>query len=149
MTITSITRFDAAHRLASGCAVLTMCSLALLLCGCGAGPTGNVAHWSGAVTLDGQALPADASGSITFRSIGSGGGQAVTVQITDGRYDSPQTPKGTVMAYFEISQPTGKTYFSDRVQKEIQETKSIVPDKHSQGIQVEVAENNSSANFEL
>lgn len=110
---------------------------------------GNTAHWSGEVTLDGQPLPADASGSITLRTMGPGGGQAVTVQIKDGRYDSPQTPKGTVIAYFDISQPTGRTYFSDRVQKEIQETKSIVPDKHAQGVQVEVSGNDPAANFEL
>jgi hypothetical protein len=115
--------------------------------GCGGGSSsGNTAHLQGAVTLAGQPLPADAEGAITFRS-DSGG--AVTVQITEGRYDSPATPKGAVKAYVNISKPTGKTYRSERTGADVAETINIVPAKYSGGIDVQVSEDNEDQNFDL
>lgn len=127
----------------------TACLIVLPLTGCGTDSKGDVAHWSGEVTLDGKPLPDDAEGSITFRSMGAGGGQAVTVRVENGHYDSPQTPKGKVIAYFDINRPTGRTYHSERVGKDVQETKSIVPEEHLQGIEFDVTEDKSDASIDL
>jgi hypothetical protein len=113
---------------------------------CGGSSSGNTAHLEGTVTIGGQPLPADAEGAITFRS-DSGG--AATAPITQGRYDSPATPKGAVKAYFSISKPTGKTYKSERTGAEIEETISIVPASVSGGVDVEVSGDNSDQNFDL
>ena len=125
---------------------------ALLFClplaGCGGGSDGNTAHWSGTVTIGGQPLPADAEGSITFRPT-SREGKPVSVPIENGRYDSPNTPKGQVIALFSIQRPTGRTYHSDRTGEDVAETEDIVPVKHGQGMKLDVQGDDSEANLEL
>jgi hypothetical protein len=117
--------------------------------GCDGGGSSNTAHWQGTVTVDGQPLPGDATGSITFRPIGSGTARAVTVPIENGSYDSPQTPKGTVRAIFGITRPTGEARFDERAGREIAELESIVPEKSAQGVDIEVTGNNADGNFDL
>ncbi|MAT69834.1 MAG: hypothetical protein CMJ58_09950 [Planctomycetaceae bacterium] len=117
--------------------------------GCSGGGNENVAHWSGAVTIGGQPLPAGAEGSITFRPTGNGDAKAVSVTINDGKYDSPNTPKGSVIAYFDINVPAGPPVYSERVGREIQEMKSIVPPSQSQGMPLTINEDNSDANLDL
>jgi hypothetical protein len=115
--------------------------------GCGGGSSsGDTAHLQGTVTIGGQPLPADAHGSITFRN---DAGKAVTAPIVDGSYDSPQTPRGAVKAYFTISTPTGKTYKSERTGAEVPETVSIVPASASGGLDVEVSTDKRDQNFDL
>jgi hypothetical protein len=130
--------------------IVSLFALAMTLgwcVGCGGGSSsGNTAHLEGTVTIGGQPLPADAEGAITFRS-DSGG--AATAPITQGRYDSPATPKGAVKAYFTISKPTGKTYKSERTGADVAETISIVPASVSGGVDVEVSGDNSEQNFDL
>ena len=115
--------------------------------GCGGGTSSDdTAHLQGVVTIDGQPLPAEAQGSITFRN---DAGRAITAPIVEGRYDSPQTPRGAVKAYFTISKPTGKTYKSGRTGADVPETVSIVPASASGGLDVEVSADNSDQNFDL
>ena len=129
--------------------VVTSCLLSMSLVGCGGDSNSNVVHWSGEITLDGKPLPSDCVGSITFRPMTSSGGQAVTVRIENGHYDSPQTPKGKVQAFFDIERPTGRTFHSDRVDKDVPETESIVPSEHAQGMEFDVTEDKSDANIDL
>lgn len=122
--------------------------IALAVClGCGGGSSaGDTAHLQGTVTIGGQPLPADAEGAITFRNAA---GKAATAPIVQGRYDSPETPKGAVKAYFTISKPTGKTFKSERTGTEVAETISIVPANVVGGIDVDATTDNSSQNFDL
>lgn len=125
------------------------CVLVAVMTGCHSDSSADVAHWSGEITIDGQPLPDDATGTISFRPVGGGTAPAAGAPIENGRYDSPNTPKGSVMVYFDIQQPTGKSHYSERVGQEIQETKSIVPAEHGQGIQKEVTGDNLEADFDL
>jgi hypothetical protein len=121
----------------------------MLVMGCDGGGSSNTAHWQGTVTVDGQPLPGDAAGSITFRPVGSGTARAVTVQIENGKYDSPETPKGNVKAFFNIERPTGETYTSERTGEEVVVTESMVPETSAQGLDIEVTGNNADGNFDL
>jgi hypothetical protein len=137
---------------AVSCLVLNVaaaCVMIMTLTGCGKNSTDKTAHWSGEITLGGKPLPDDAEGSITFRPLSPKGGQAVTVRIENGSYDSPLTPKGKIIAYFDINQPTGRTFHSDRVGKDVPETKSIVPAGPAQGMEFNVTGDKSDANIGL
>jgi hypothetical protein len=68
----------------------------------------------GAVTLDGQALPSSALASVSFQPVKIGAGRATSAQIVDSRYDCPNVPLGTVVAYLHMSIPTGRTFRSER-----------------------------------
>ena len=119
-----------------------------LLTGCGTS-SDRVAHLTGEVTLDGQPLSEQASASITFRPVGEAG-QPVSAQIVQGRYDCPNVPRGTVLAVFSISVPTGRTLQGDlRTGEGNREFKSVAlsPDQ-SVGIELEVTDDDT-VNFEL
>lgn len=134
-----------ARRVVSAALVLGMAATV----GCSGGGNENVAHWSGAVTIGGQPLPDGAVGTITFRPTAGDTAPAASVPIENGRYDSPNTPKGSVVAYFDITAPTGRTYHSERVGKDIPEMKSIVPPEKNQGMTLTVDEDKSDANLDL
>lgn len=120
-----------------------------LLVGCGgSGAGGDTAHWQGEVTIDGQPLPAGTQGSITFRPEGAQA-KPITVQVVDGKYDSPQTPKGKITAYFDLNKPTGKTFTSERTGEVVEEMESIVPRENLQGVQLEVTEDKTDATIDL
>lgn len=130
--------------------VLFTLSALLVTAGCGSGSTSeDTAHWQGTVTIGGNPLPADAVGSITFRPVGESSAKPVTVQIVDGTYDSPATPRGKVKAYVNVSKPTGRTMHSDRTGQDVPEMESIVPPERSMGIDLDVEGDNSEANIEL
>ena len=115
--------------------------------GCG-GDGKATAHLQGTVTLDGKPLPNDATGSLIFQPVG-GQGKPVTVPIdNDGNYDSPNTPMGQVRVTFNIQQPTGPEYTTDRGTK-ARDIKNIVPEKSLLGRDLEVTGDNSSQNFDL
>lgn len=117
--------------------------------GCGNSSLGNTAHLEGTVTLGGQPLPADAEGAITFRPTQSGQGRPVTVTIVDGKYDSPETPKGALKVFVSIVKPTGRMLKSERTGGEYQETASIVSAKYGDGIDLDVAGDKADQNFDL
>jgi hypothetical protein len=117
-----------------------------IMSGCGerAAPT---AHLAGAVTLSGKPIPADAEAALSFEPLG--GGKSVSAPITNGRYDSPQTPLGAVLVKFYISRRTGPVKISERTGKEFQEIANLVPPARAAGMNIEVSEENLSQDFEL
>jgi len=115
--------------------------------GCGGGAS-NTAHVQGQVTIEGQPLPADAIGSITFQPTAPGQGPTAGAPLEDGRYDSPQTPLGPLRAYITVQQPTGRTIDNARGAP-APEYKNIVSDQYGAGIEVEVAGDRDDLNFDL
>jgi hypothetical protein len=128
-----------------GLLVLSLCTM---LPGCGGGG-GDTAHLQGTVTIGGQPIPADATASVTFDPAQAGPkAKTVTVKIEGGKYDSPETPKGSVRAVFSIQQPYGPEYTTDRGVK-ARDIKSIVPEKSQAGVSIEVTDDNPAQNFDL
>jgi hypothetical protein len=124
------------------CAVLALASV-----GCGeSGPA--TAHLSGTITIGGQPLPADATGQVMFVPAGKDQGKPATAVITNGQYDSPNTPQGPVKVGFVISQPTGPEYTTDRGVK-TRNTTSIVPASAAAGMDIDVTGDNTAQNFDL
>jgi hypothetical protein len=82
--------------------------LLLVACvvGCSGGSSDTV-QLKGKVTLDGEPVPANAQASVTFQPTAGNKGKAVTAAITNSTYDSPNTPRGSVLAIMSISIPTG------------------------------------------
>jgi len=117
--------------------------------GCNGASSGETAHLEGAITLDGQPLPADAQASITFQPTQHGHGRAVTVQVVESRYDSPNTPTGSVKAHLSIMKPTGKMLHSERTAEDYPETTSILPEKYASGIDLDVTGDRSDQDFEM
>ena len=127
--------------------LVLLLTLVMECCGCGQGG-GDTVHLAGKVTLDGKPLPAGARASITFRP-NDPKVKAVTMPIVDGKYDSPQTPKGAFKASFEINVPTGKKLMSDRTGEQYDETQNVVPPKYQQGIELNVTDDNLAHDFNL
>jgi hypothetical protein len=126
--------------------------LALPLCtmlpGCGGGG-GNTAHLQGTVTVGGQPIPADASATVTFDPTQTGPDKkSVSVPIVNGKYDSPETPTGSVKAVFTIQVPDGAPFTTDRGTQG-QNYKNIVPQDKQAGVSLEVSGDNDSQNFDL
>lgn len=118
------------------------------LSGCGGG-SGDTARLRGTVTIGGQPLPADATGSVTFDPAQAGPDKkTVTVPIVNGQYDSPDTPTGSVKASFNIQQPDGPEYTTDRGTK-ARNVKNLVPEKSIGGVSIEVAGDKSDQDFDL
>ena len=115
----------------------------LLLVGCGGPPTTLL---SGTVTLNGKPVPSDAEAFISFTPVG---GEAVSVPITEGKYESSETPRGMVTVHFHILQKVGPVKVSERTGEEFQEEKNLVPAKYATGIQLEVTDDNTNQNFAL
>jgi len=131
----------------SVCVVLAL-SFLTALSGCGGG-SGNTAHLGGTVTIGGQAIPADATASVTFDPAQAGPDKkAVTVKIEGGKYDSPDTPLGPVKAVFNIQQPSGPERTNDRGVK-VRDIKNIVPEKSQAGVSIEVTGDKEDQNFDL
>jgi hypothetical protein len=128
--------------------VLLAMSLCTTLLGCGGGG-GDTAHLQGAVTIGGQPIPAEATGSITFDPAQAGpAAKTVTVTIEGGRYDSPETPLGSVRAVFNVQAPDGPEYTTDRGVK-ARNIKNIVPEKSQAGVSIEVTGDNPNQDFDL
>jgi hypothetical protein len=88
-------------------AALASCAaLTLLITGCGGG--GDVAHVQGAVTINGQPVPADAMGNVTFQPTESGKGRTVSAPLEGGHYDLPEVPVGSYRVTISIQKPNGK-----------------------------------------
>jgi hypothetical protein len=117
-----------------------------LMSGCGkrSAPT---AHLAGAVTINGQPVPADAEAALSFEP--QAGGRSVSVAITSGRYDSPNTPQGSVLVRFYISQRVGPVKVSERTGQEYQDIANIVPPQHAAGMTIEVSGDNLNQDFAL
>lgn len=125
------------------CAVLVVLFL-MLGCDVSSVPT---AHLAGSVTIKGKPVPADAKAALSFQPLG--GGESVSVPITSGRYDSPNTPQGSVSVKFYISRPVGPEKVSERTGGKYQDIANLVPPEHAAGITIEVSGDNLNQDFEL
>ena len=120
--------------------------LCLLVPGCGksSAPT---AHLAGTVTINGAPIPSDAEAGLSIKPID--GGEAVSVPITDGHYDSPNTPLGEVSVKFYITQEVGPVRTSDRTGEQYRDTANLVPPGSAAGTAITVTADNLDQNFDL
>jgi hypothetical protein len=125
--------------------VLVATAIASAGCGGGAPPT---AHLQGKVTIDGQPLPADAEGSISFQPSTGDQTRAVVASIVNSTYDSPQTPTGQVLVRISVTQPTGGMLDNGRGDPS-PEYRDIVPPGAASAIELEVAGDKDDQNFDL
>ena len=121
----------------------------LLLCGCSAESMGPpTVHLAGAVTIDGQPLPADAEASIMFKPTQRGQAKSVSVVITGGRYDAPGVPRGEVRAYLNIQRPTGRM-ISEAGGSPYPEFLPMIASEYGSGILLGASEDNLQQDFDL
>lgn len=127
-------------------ALFGMLAVLVLASGCGkSGPP--TAHLSGAVTIKGEPVPADAQAALSFEPLS--GGKSVSAQIVNGKYDAPDAPQGSVLVKFYISRPVGPKKISERTGQEYQDIANIVPPEHAAGVQIEVSGDNLNQDFRL
>jgi hypothetical protein len=121
----------------------------VFLVGCGKNGSGKpTAHLSGTITIDGQPVPDNTVGSVTFRPSGSGQASPTTAQVIDGKYDCPNAPQGNVTVFFQLVQQTGKMVGDPG--RQAPEVRSLLADKYSvSGIDLNVTDDNSSQDFAL
>ena len=125
-----------------------VCVSLLASMGCGKGSSGQTAHLSGSVTLDGKPLPADAQASITFQPTKGNKGRAIAVPIVNGQYDSPDTPLGSVSAILNLNIPTGKMVMSERMGGEVPEIETVtLSSNEAGGIKLDITEDKSDQGF--
>jgi hypothetical protein len=126
--------------------LLALAIIIFLMSGCrdGSGPN---AHLAGTVTINGKPVPSDADAAVSFQP--QGGGQSVTVPITNGRYDSPSTPQGSVLVKFYISRRVGPIKTSERTGEKYQDTANLVPPDHAAGMSLVVSGDNVNQDFDL
>jgi hypothetical protein len=122
--------------------------VATALAGCGAGSSGKpTAHLSGTLTIDGQPVPPNTVGSVTFRPPGTGQAAPVTAQVVDGKYDCPNVPQGEVTVFFQLQQ-LGKMIGEPG--RQYPERRNLLADKYDvSGIDLKVTDDNSNQNFDL
>jgi hypothetical protein len=126
---------------------LLLLTVFLFAAGCGAGG-GASAHLQGQITLKGQPIPNDAKAFVTFVPDDKKG-EAVSVPVTQGRYDSPNTPQGPVKVYFEINRPSGPMKKSERTGQPYQDILSLVPAKYATGLAIQVQGDDPKKDFQL
>ncbi len=121
-----------------------MCLLAI---GCGSGS--STASVSGNVTIGGKPIPGDTEAGITFfKDVAEGEDIKVSVPITDGHYESPETPTGDVRAFISVTR-LGPPKMNKRLNMETRETISLVPGKYDTGIPVQIDGDTTDQNFDL
>jgi hypothetical protein len=116
----------------------------------GCGPSGpSRAHLQGTVTLAGQPIPADATASIIFEpSKTAEQGPPASALIVSGKYECPDAPVGPVTVFFNITQPSGPEYTTDRGITTRNAT-SLTPPKYAPGMSLEVTGDNAAQDFDL
>jgi hypothetical protein len=115
--------------------------------GCG-GASGEVSRLTGAVTLNGEPLPADAIASVSFRPADVARGRPASAQIVDGRYRCDKAPRGKVIADVNIALPTGRTRPSGRGQEEPELKTVVLAADQADGIELDVT-GDASVDLEL
>jgi hypothetical protein len=119
-----------------------------LLAGCNAGSGGKpTAHLSGKVTIDGEPVPSDAWGTITFRATAPGQARDTGADISNGEYDCPDVPLGKVNAFIQVVQATGK--MRSEGGRQWPETRNLLAEKYNNEIPLEVTGDNRNQDFAL
>jgi hypothetical protein len=119
------------------------------LLGCGGGSADTV-HLKGKVSLNGVPVPANAQASVTFQPTAGNKGKAVTAAIVNGEYDSPNTPRGPVLAIMSLSIPTGKMIMSERMGTEVPEIKTVTLSQDQMGgITLDITGDETTHDFDL
>lgn len=108
----------------------------------GCGSSGNLSTVQGVVTVDGKPVP---KGNVSFSPLD--GGQAVSVEIVDGRYRADSVARGPNRAHLNAFYLTGGSFFEFGI--EYPEEKNLIPEKYLAGIDVEVTEPEVQHDFEL
>jgi hypothetical protein len=114
--------------------------------GCGGGA--DTAHLQGQVTIDGQPLPADAEGSVTFQPVEGDQTRATVADIVGGRYDAPKAPVGRVKATVSLVKPTGRMLDNGRGDPS-PEYESLIPADYGNAFDVDVSDDKSDQDFDL
>jgi hypothetical protein len=114
----------------------------------GCGGSSDKAHLKGKVTVNGQPLPADAIGTITFQTTTPGQGKMASAAIENGAYEVLEAPVGPLKAYFTVQQPTGRTIDNGRGTP-AQEYKTMISDKYATGVDIQVDGDTESMDFAL
>jgi hypothetical protein len=117
--------------------------------GCGVDSQGkSTAHLQGTITIDGEPLPNDAEGSITFKPTTPGQAKSTGAQILAGKYNCPEAPVGPVKVYISIQQRTGKM-ISDGGVRSYPEMKELIAPGSGAGIELEVTGDNLKQDFDM
>jgi len=114
--------------------------LVVPLAGCG--NSGNLSTVEGMVTVDGKPVP---KGNVSFSPLD--GGQAVSVDIVEGRYRAEGVARGPNRAHLNAFYLTGGTFVEFGI--EYPEEKNLIPEKYLAGMDVEVTEPVVQHDFEL
>lgn len=134
------------------CTLHTMLCVCLLFAvvmevGCGEKRSGT-ARVQGTVTIDGQPIPADATGNVLFRPGEGTTGRTAGASIVNGRYDCADAPVGKVKVFFSINKPTGRM-ITESDNRPFAEIGSIISQKYSSGIDAEITGDSSDQDFDL
>ena len=133
---------------ANWCRLLMLMAFGTLSTGC-AESTPPTAHLQGAVTIHGAPIPGDATAFINFAPAAGSGSKSVSVPVTGGRYDSPETPVGNVKVSFDISRPVGPEKKSERTGQMYRDIAGMVPAQYATGMQLEIKADNPKQDFHL
>jgi hypothetical protein len=117
-----------------------------MLAGCDTGRRSDTAHVQGTLTIGGEPLPSDAQANVTF--VPAAKGRSAGAAVTDGKYDCPDAPLGNVKAIISVMRPTGKM-ITESDNRPYAEVGSIIANKYSSGVDVEITEDNTTLDFDL
>jgi hypothetical protein len=118
--------------------------------GCpGGGSSAETVHLQGTVLIGGRPLPADAVGSITFSPTAIGQAGSAYSEISNGRFDVPNAPKGKVKAIVSARVPIGVSSFSGSRARPEMQFRSIVPSEKEGGIEMTVEGENRDLKIEI
>jgi len=124
--------------------------LAAVFSGCTAGGDDKpTVHLQGTVTIAGKPVPSDADAMIVFSPLDATQSRSASSRITDGKFDVPDAPRGKIKAMFTINQPTGKMIQFDKADRPYPETKSLVPESKSQGLDIQADVDQSDMKIDL
>ena len=126
----------------------TLLILGMVVCVAGCGGGSDAAHLKGKVTVNGQPIPADAIGTVTFQTTKPGQGKMASAAIENGSYEVLDAPLGALKAYITVQQPSGRTIDNGRGTP-AQEYKNIISDKYVTGIDIQVDGDNEAMDFPL